>query len=229
MQQLEVFKQQDLSGWSYRRHFKQWVTQGVKQTCAYMLDGTSKANFVYGLHGLMIGKENVVARESEKLMSLFNCKDVGPMEEYMGARFKGRQGETYTTGSVAEFSEEFGVEKDKAAVLPAKPGQVLTKGIEQDVLNATLHTKFRSGVGKLRYLATWSRPEILNLVREVSRHVSKPTQEHNMAMLNIMNIVLQHQSMAMLNIMNIVLQHQSKVKCLMQRIYGMVQGNLNSQ
>jgi hypothetical protein len=37
---MEVFKQQELPGWSCRRHSKQWVAQGVKQTHLFMLDGT---------------------------------------------------------------------------------------------------------------------------------------------------------------------------------------------
>jgi hypothetical protein len=36
------------------------------------------------LHCHVIGNENVVARESAKLMSLFDCDDVGPMKEYIG-------------------------------------------------------------------------------------------------------------------------------------------------
>jgi hypothetical protein len=63
---------------------------------------------------------------------------------------------------------EFGV-KMSGENLPAKPGQILMKGEEKDVLSASEQSKYRSGVGKLRYLATWSRPDILNAVREVSR------------------------------------------------------------
>jgi hypothetical protein len=74
--------------------------------------------------------------------------------------------------------------------LPAKPGQILMKGEEKDVLSASEQSKYRSGVGKLRYLATWSRPDILNAVREVSRYLQAPTLVHYDAMLRIMDYCL---------------------------------------
>jgi hypothetical protein len=35
---------------------------------------------------VVISKDHIVARESAKLMSLFECEDVGPMEEYIGIK-----------------------------------------------------------------------------------------------------------------------------------------------
>jgi hypothetical protein len=50
-----------------------------------------------------------------------------------------------------------------------------------------MQKKYWSGVGKLRYLTTWSRPDILNAVREVSRFLQAPTQVHYDAMIRIMD------------------------------------------
>jgi hypothetical protein len=44
-------------------------------------------------HCIVIGTEDVVARESAKLMSLFECEGVGPLVEYVGS----------STCAVAEF------------------------------------------------------------------------------------------------------------------------------
>jgi hypothetical protein len=84
------------------------------------------------------------------------------------------------------FIDEFDVKTSVETSLPAKAGQVLVKGDEKDVMSDAMKTKYRSGVGKLRYLATWSRPDILNAVREVSRHLKTPTQIHYNAMKTIM-------------------------------------------
>jgi hypothetical protein len=70
--------------------------------------------------------------------------------------------------------------------LPAEAGQVLVKGEEKDVMSDLMITKYRSGVRKLKYLATWSRPDILNAVREVLRYMKAPTQGHCSAMKKIM-------------------------------------------
>jgi hypothetical protein len=60
------------------------------------------------------------------------------------------------------------------------------KGKEEEIMNERMTTKFRLGVGKLRYLATWSRPDILNAVREISRHTKAPTKAHYQAMIQVM-------------------------------------------
>jgi hypothetical protein len=53
------------------------------------------------------------------------------------------------------FTDDFGVVAANKACLPAKPGQVLTKSEECDVLDERERTKYRSCVGKLWYLAMW--------------------------------------------------------------------------
>jgi hypothetical protein len=84
------------------------------------------------------------------------------------------------------FVDEFGVDEKKTVSLPAKAGQILVKSEPQDVLDDAGKTKYRSGVGKLRCLATWSRPDILNSVREVSRQLKAPNKVHYQAMMKIM-------------------------------------------
>jgi hypothetical protein len=87
------------------------------------------------------------------------------------------------------FADEFGVQMS-GENLPAKPRQILSKGNKKDVLGARAQTKYWSGVGKLRYTATWSRPDILNAVREVSRYLQAPTLVHYDAMIRIMDYCL---------------------------------------
>jgi phage terminase small subunit len=84
------------------------------------------------------------------------------------------------------FTNEFGVKKDVKANLPAKPGQILIHGDGNDVLDEETHTKYRLGVGKLHYLATWLRPDTLNAVREVSRQLKALSKVHNETMIHVM-------------------------------------------
>jgi hypothetical protein len=46
--------------------------------------------------------------------------------------------------------------------------------------------KYQAGVGKLLYLARWSRPDINNIVRESSRFSTKPQVIHRETMLKVM-------------------------------------------
>jgi Reverse transcriptase (RNA-dependent DNA polymerase) len=137
---------------------------------------------------IIIGSSDVVNREKEKMMRLFECDDVGPMEEYVGNKIEMCEQTMKLTQPVLlqSFVDEFDV-RAGGEQLPAKPGQILSKGEEKDRLDESGQRKYRSGVGKLRYLATWSRPDILNAVREVSRYLQAPTHEHYKAMIRIMD------------------------------------------
>jgi hypothetical protein len=137
---------------------------------------------------IIIGSKDGVDREKKKMMQLFEGDDVGPMEEYVGNKIDIREKTMKLTQPVLlqSFVDEFGV-KGSGEQLPAKPGQVLSKGEEKDLLSENMQKKYRSEVGKLQYLSTWSRPDILNAVREVSRYLQAPTQVHYDAMLRIMD------------------------------------------
>jgi hypothetical protein len=138
---------------------------------------------------IAIGKKSVVERESAQLMSLFDCDDVGSlMKEYIGNNIEIGDGMMKLMQPVLlkSFDDEFEVSKTCQVNLPAKAGQVLMKGKEDKIMSNHMMTKYRSRVGKLRYLATWSRPDILNAVREASRLMKAPTQVHYQAMIQIM-------------------------------------------
>ena len=69
---------------------------------------------------------------------------------------------------------------------PAEPGMVLMPRDEKDALSSTQQTKYQSGVGKLLHMMRWSRPDILNATRELSRHMKKAANCHMMAMYRVM-------------------------------------------
>ena len=58
--------------------------------------------------------------------------------------------------------------------------------VDGTVINEDAHHQYRKGVGKLIHLAKYSRIEILNAVRELSRFGSKPSEAHYKGMLRTM-------------------------------------------
>ena len=66
------------------------------------------------------------------------------------------------------FKDDFFVE-GKYYKTPAAPGEVLIEGREGEYVDDKRMRRFRSGVGKLLYLAKWSRPDRQNVTRELSR------------------------------------------------------------
>jgi hypothetical protein len=66
-------------------------TRSVADLCLYVQwdeDGELCIWLTWIDNCIIIGNENVVAREIAKLMSLFDCEDVGPMEEYIRNKSK---------------------------------------------------------------------------------------------------------------------------------------------
>ena len=91
---------------------------------------------------------------------------------------------------IQSFKDEFGVRKNKNWDTPVLTGQILIKGEESELLEHGEHKSYRTGVGKLVYLSRWSRPDILNTVRELARYVSAPTKTHYKAMERCMEYCL---------------------------------------
>jgi hypothetical protein len=70
------------------------------------------------------------------------------------------------------FIDEFNLTNGPALNTPATTGDALVKADPKDCIPADELFKYRSGVGKLLHMMMWSRPEILNAVRELSRYMS---------------------------------------------------------
>jgi len=65
-------------------------------------------------------------------------------------------------------------------MVPAEAGGVLiNKSNQEKALSKGEQTHYRSGVGKLLHMMHWSRPEIYNAVRDLSKYMmTGTTQEH---------------------------------------------------
>ena len=139
---------------------------------------------------LVCGTKEGVRIAKAKMMKQFDCDEVGNMDEYVGCKVD-RNFEDGTIKftqpvMIQSFSDEFELPEGKAPNTPATPGQFLVKGDDATNLKQEQQTKYRSGVGKLLHMMRWSRPEILNAVRELSRYMSGATPAHMKAMLRLM-------------------------------------------
>ena len=74
---------------------------------------------------------------------------------------------------------------------PAVTGEVLHAAqSDEEVLPADKHAKYRTGVGKLLHMMRWSRPEVLNSVRELTKCVTKPVSKHLKALYRVMGYMV---------------------------------------
>jgi hypothetical protein len=62
----------------------------------------------------------------------------------------------------------------------------LIQGLEGEQLDYLNMQRYHLGVGKLLYLSKWSRPDILNINRELSRYLTRSTPAHEKEMMRTM-------------------------------------------
>jgi len=66
----------------------------------------------------------------------------------------------------------------------------LQAGNDEDIVGMSELKRYRTAVGKLLYLAKWTRPDISNIVRELSRFVTKAQRAHVVALDRVMEYCL---------------------------------------
>ena len=128
-------------------------------------------------------------------MDRFDCDDIGEVKEYVGCKIdrdvKDNVFKFTQPVMIQSFRDEFELGKEcaKTPVTPTDPGTVLVKAEDKDKVGQKRQTYYRSGVGKLLHMARWSRPDVQNAVRDVSRHGSAPVEAHVKAMHRIVEFV----------------------------------------
>jgi hypothetical protein len=83
------------------------------------------------------------------------------------------------------FADEFDIDGSEMPNTPGVPLKTLQLGTEPAV-KGQRNTYFRSGTGKLMHLKRWSRPEMANAMRDLSRYNTNCSEEHIQAMHRVM-------------------------------------------
>ena len=85
---------------------------------------------------------------------------------------------------IQSFMDDFQINNEER--IPASPGQVLLRCEDDYSINEKLIKKYQSGVGKLLHMMRLSQPDILNAVRELSKHMINCNESHLKAMYKVM-------------------------------------------
>jgi hypothetical protein len=119
---------------------------------------------------LVCGNKKGVLEAKKLLMERFDCDEIGKLTEYIRCKIDRGDGFMKLTQPVLlqSFEDEFDLPEIPTPTTPATPGDVLRAGTESSMLNDEMQSKYRSGTGKLLHLMKWSRPDVLNSVRELS-------------------------------------------------------------
>ena len=112
-----------------------------------------------------------------------------PLNEYLGNKVKINTEERTKKFTKLVLLQSFGDEFEVGeATLKtrATSHSTLQPGDESSRLDAKGTFQVRSGIGKLLYLMKWSRPDISNAVRGLSRFMQEPALVHDKAMGRLM-------------------------------------------
>ena len=122
------------------------------------------------------GPEAEVKTAKAMMNAEFDCDNLGPLQEYVGCKIEYNKAEGWMRFTqpvlVQSLVDEFGIDDKNSPRTPAPEGQVLRKADEKDSLKGLEQTNYRKGVGKMLHLMKWSRPEIMNAVRDLSRFMT---------------------------------------------------------
>ena len=128
--------------------------------------------------------KEIVLREVERIKRIFEVDVSGALTDFLGCKLtidlKERSCLITQPVLIQSFKDEY-KPSDTAVPLPANPGTVLRKAGEHDGIDKQLQKEYRGRVGRILHMAAWSRPDIANTTREVSRHEQKSTVRHHRA------------------------------------------------
>ena len=157
--------------------------------------------FKWTIHGLVLwvswvddclvcGTRKAVDIAKSQMKGNFSCDEIGELKEYVGCKINHNKEERAMKITqpvmIQSFEDEFDLPGGAAPNTPAVAGSILVKGEAEDNMPLPEQTTYRSGVGKLLHMMWWSRPEMLNSLRELSRMMSGATAGHMNAMLRAM-------------------------------------------
>ena len=155
--------------------YYRWTQNGLNIWCSWVDDIMS------------CGHKNDVDEGREALKQFFDLDEVGELKEYVGCKVEYNREKGYMKLTqpvlIQSFEDEFEL-PSQVYKTPAAPGNILVSG--DVILNEQEHRLYRKGVGKLIHLSKYSKPGILNAVRELSRFGAKPTKAHLKELLRCM-------------------------------------------
>jgi hypothetical protein len=122
---------------------------------------------------LCVGPKSEVLKAKAGLTGRLKCDDAGEMKEYVGCKITidrtERSARITQPVLIQSLRDEFKLNLAKRHRTPAVPNNTLQKTDDGPKLNEKEQGMYRKGVGKLLHMMRWSRPDVLNATREVSR------------------------------------------------------------
>lgn len=158
-------------------------------------DGDLAMNSIYVDDGCIVGDPATINKIIQELGTCFTVKRLGPLKNYVGCHFdESKNGTIIVTQPklFASLKKKFGKLVDNAEyATPAAPRFTIVRH-EKDVIKISdsKQKDYRSGVGMLLYLVKYSRPDLANITRELSKVMDGATKAHWKALIRAISYAL---------------------------------------
>lgn len=134
---------------------------------------------------LCIGTPEAINSAIVDIKKFYNIKHSDKVTEYVGCTFlsSGKTKDLFLCQQalIDRMEKEFfnDIKSIRIPTAPLSPGDVVIRSKdESELIHQEQQKKFRSGVGMLLYLVKYSRPDIANAVRELSKVMDGATPAH---------------------------------------------------
>jgi hypothetical protein len=180
----------------YRKLLAATANVGLKQSsanpCLYYkwVDGRLVIMILLIDDNMILGPSNLVMQRKKDLMQQFDCDDCGHLEEYVGNKIE------YVSNDAIQFVQTVLMQSYRDDFLlgkrcyntPAQLGTEFMKPPEgsNQLLDNEGQSKLRLGIGKLLWHMQYSKPDILQAVCDLGRHMTHGDKSHMDTMLQCM-------------------------------------------
>ena len=143
---------------------------------------------------LCVGDTEAVDAFKKELREHFDTKEEGQMTEYVGCKVRREQTNElimYQDDLLMKIDKHFGkkIIDIRKSEIPAGTGDRVVRS-KEGLITKEAQSKYRSGVGMLLFLVKYSRPDIANAVRELSKANDGATENHMKMLLRVIKYVL---------------------------------------
>jgi hypothetical protein len=99
---------------------------------------------------------------------------------------------------INNLSDKFGDELFGKRIYRTPRHKVVCPDKDSEIIDAELQSRYRSGVGMLLYLTKYSRPDISDVVRELSKCMDGTTNGTCLEILRVIKLILDTKSLGSL-------------------------------
>ena len=143
---------------------------------------------------LCVGDEKAVKKFKNEIKEHFETKEEGKMNEYVGCKVKCTNEKSiimYQDDLIHKIEKTFGdlVSNMQVYDMPAGTGARITRS-KEGLISKKEQTLYRSGVGMLLFLVKYSRPDLANIVRELSRVNDGATKAHMVMLYRVIKFTI---------------------------------------